>query len=52
MRIFNALKSLQGVINFDFKLAQLPLLCPYSSCINKRAPMLNVTFKTKNKGSI
>ncbi|WP_394336775.1 hypothetical protein [Candidatus Enterovibrio altilux] len=32
--------------------AQLPLPCPCYSCISKRVRMVNVTFKTKNKGTI
>ncbi|ATF09597.1 Mobile element protein [Candidatus Enterovibrio altilux] len=40
------------LINFVFTFAQLPLLCPHYSCISKRTKIVNVTFKTKNKGSI
>ncbi|ATF10522.1 Mobile element protein [Candidatus Enterovibrio altilux] len=30
----------------------MPLSCPHYSCISKQAKTINVTFKTKNKGSI
>ncbi|ATF08655.1 Mobile element protein [Candidatus Enterovibrio altilux] len=46
------LRGLQGLINFVFKFAQLPLPCPHYSCISKRVKTVNVTFKTKNKRNI
>ncbi|ATF10385.1 Mobile element protein [Candidatus Enterovibrio altilux] len=30
----------------------MPLSYPHYSCVNKRTKTINVTFKTKNKGSI
>ncbi len=52
-RVFSLpLRGLQGFINSIFKLAQFPLLCPYYSCISKRAKTVNISFKTKTKGAI
>ncbi|ATF09167.1 Mobile element protein [Candidatus Enterovibrio altilux] len=45
-------RSLQGFINFIFKFIQLLLLCHDYSCISKRTKTVDVTCKTKNKGSI
>ncbi|ATF09343.1 Mobile element protein [Candidatus Enterovibrio altilux] len=42
----------QEFVNSICKLVSLPLSCLRYSCINKRAQTVNVTFKTKNKGSI
>ncbi|ATF08672.1 Mobile element protein [Candidatus Enterovibrio altilux] len=46
------LRGLQGLITSVFKLTQLPLLCPHYPCISKHTQTVNVTFKTKNKGTI
>ncbi|ATF10329.1 Mobile element protein [Candidatus Enterovibrio altilux] len=35
-----------------FKLAQKPLTCSRYSCISKQTKTVNVTLKTKNKGTI
>ncbi|ATF09036.1 Mobile element protein [Candidatus Enterovibrio altilux] len=46
------LRSLQGFINAVFKFIQLLLSCPHYLFISKRAQMVNVMCKTKNKESI
>ncbi len=52
-RVFSLpFRGLQGFINFIFKLAQLPLLCPHYSCISKRAKTVYISFKTKTKRTI
>ncbi|ATF08570.1 Mobile element protein [Candidatus Enterovibrio altilux] len=35
-----------------FYFSSLPLPCPHYPCISKRAKTVNVTFKTKNTGTI
>ncbi|ATF10118.1 Mobile element protein (plasmid) [Candidatus Enterovibrio altilux] len=52
MRILMSLRGLQVCINSIFKFIQLSLPCSHYSCISKRTKTINVTFKTKNKGSI
>ncbi|OJI37521.1 hypothetical protein VVDAL79087_03308 [Vibrio vulnificus] len=52
-RLFSLpLRGLQGFINSIFKLAEIPLSYPHYPCISKRAKTVNVTFKTKTKGTI
>ncbi|ATF09813.1 Mobile element protein [Candidatus Enterovibrio altilux] len=43
-------RGVQGLINSISKFAQLSLSCLTISCISKRVKIVNVTFKTKNKG--
>ncbi|ATF09592.1 Mobile element protein [Candidatus Enterovibrio altilux] len=45
------LRDLQKFITSVFKLTPLPLSCPHCSCLSKRTKAVNITFKTKNKGS-
>ncbi|ATF09285.1 Mobile element protein [Candidatus Enterovibrio altilux] len=45
------LRSLQGFLSFVCKRAQLPLLCPCCSCIDKQTKKVHVTLKMKNKGT-
>ncbi|ATF10277.1 Mobile element protein [Candidatus Enterovibrio altilux] len=40
------------IFNSVFKLVQRKLLCFHYSCMSKRAKTVNVTFKTKIKGTI
>lgn len=52
-RIFSMpLHASQGVIDFVFQLAQVPLSCPHYSCISRRAKDVDVRFKTKTKEPI
>lgn len=46
------LRALQGFLNSVFKLANIPLVCPYYACISRRAKEVEVSFKTKNRGAI
>ncbi len=46
------LRASQGFIDSVFKLAHLPLRCPHYSCISRRAKDVDVSFKTKTKGTI
>ncbi|ATF09081.1 transposase [Candidatus Enterovibrio altilux] len=39
------LKGLQGSISSICKFFELLLSCPHYPCVNKRAKMVNVTFK-------
>ncbi|ATF08604.1 Mobile element protein [Candidatus Enterovibrio altilux] len=46
------LKGLQGFINLFSTSSTDITVMPSYSCISKLIKMVNVTFKTKNKGSI
>ncbi|WP_305842989.1 IS5 family transposase [Photobacterium leiognathi] len=46
------LRASQGFIDSVFQLAHLPLRCPHYSCISRRAKDVDVSFKTKTKGTI
>lgn len=52
-RVFSMpLRALQGFIDSVFQLAQVPLICPHYSCISRRAKEVEVSFKTKTRGTI
>ncbi|WP_153448502.1 IS5 family transposase [Vibrio algicola] len=52
-RIFSMpLRALQGFIDSVFQLANVPLTCPHYSCISRRAKEVEVSFKTKARGTI
>lgn len=52
-RIFSMpLRASQGFIDSVFRLAQVPLSCPHYGCISRRTKDVDVSFKTKTKGSI
>lgn len=46
------LRASQGFIDSVLQLAYLPLRCPHYSCISRRAKDVDVSFKTKTKGTI
>ena len=52
-RVFSMpLRALQGFIDSVFKLANIPLFCPHYTCISRRAKEVDVSFKTKTRGTI
>ncbi len=52
-RVFSMpLRALQGFLDSVFKLANLPLVCPHYTCICRRAKKVEVSFKTKTRGTI
>lgn len=52
-RIFSIpLRALQDFLDSVFKLANIPLACPHYTCISRRAKEVEVSFKTKARGSI
>nr|WP_259345143.1 IS5 family transposase [Vibrio parahaemolyticus] len=44
--------ALQGFIDSLFKLANIPIVSPYYTCISRRAKDVEISFKTKTRGSI
>ena len=46
------LRALQGFIDSVFQLAQVPLICPHYSCISRGDKEVEVSFKTKTRGTI
>ena len=46
------LRALQGFIDSVFQLAKVPLICPHYSCISCRAKEIEVSLKTKTRGTI
>ncbi|EKF9792823.1 IS5 family transposase [Vibrio cholerae] len=52
-RVFSMpLRALQGFIDSDFSLANVPIVCPHYSCISRRAKQIEVSFKPKTRGAI
>ncbi|MDN3617163.1 IS5-like element ISVba2 family transposase [Vibrio gallaecicus] len=52
-RVFSMpLRALQGFINSIFRLAHVPLSCPHYTCISRRAKQVEVSLKTKTRGTI
>lgn len=52
-RVFSLpLRALQGFLDSVFKLANIPLVCPHYTCISRRAKEVEVSFKTKTRGTI
>ncbi|OCP75279.1 IS5 family transposase, partial [Vibrio parahaemolyticus] len=52
-RVFSMpLRVLQGLIDSVFSLANVPIVCPHSSCISRRAKQVEVSFKPKTRGAI
>ena len=52
-RIFSMpLRALQGFLDSIFKLTNIPLVCPYYTCISRLAKEVEVSFKTKTRGAI
>ncbi|MEA5239112.1 IS5 family transposase, partial [Vibrio parahaemolyticus] len=46
------LRALQGFLDSVLKLANIPLVCPHYTCISRRAKEVEVSFKTKTRGTI
>ncbi|EGQ9378724.1 IS5 family transposase, partial [Vibrio parahaemolyticus] len=52
-RVFSMLlRALQGFIDSVFSLANVPIVCPHSSCISRRAKQVEVSFTPKTRGAI
>ncbi len=52
-RVFSMpLRALQGFLDSVFKLANIPLICPHDTCINRRAKEVEISFKTKTRSAI
>ncbi|KIV37252.1 IS5 family transposase, partial [Vibrio parahaemolyticus] len=52
-RVFSMpLRALQGFIDSVFSLAKVPIVCPHSSCISRRAKQVEVSFTPKTRGAI
>ena len=52
-RVFSMpLRARQGFLDSVFKLANIPLVCPHYTCINRRAKEVKVLLRAKTRGAI